>query len=189
MNHYQNPGYLTPVNDRTRDKAENILDNPKNNKETAKQLFEWVRDNYCWDMMKIESSEALIDRGPSKAMSFSQSNLLISLLRSKDIPARINFINCQMRNEIEDTVEDSIHGPVEIKIDGEWVVADPTYGPHTEKYHNVSKFGEKTWEEVSKSEKKSELDRSFVLGYNYIFRFVHPDVRSIKKQLRQIQDY
>jgi len=188
MSEFRGPGYLISVNERTRSEAAGIVSDEEDKEKSARELFEWVRDNYCWDMRSIESSEALLGRENSKAMSFSKSNLLISLLRSLDIPARIFLINCRMENKIKGGTESSIHGPVQIKVNGEWIVADPTYGPHTTDYHDKSEFGEETWEELQSSELKHDLDRSFVWGYNYILQYVHPDVRSIRKQLRSVQN-
>lgn len=188
MEKYLKSCYLISVNEEMESKALEIIEDREDKEKSARELFKWVRDSYCWDMGKIRKASYLIEENPERAMSFSKSGLLISLLRSIEIPARYNYMNCKMQNKVEGTVESSVHAPVEVKIDDEWITADPTYGPHTRKYHDISKFRKKTWEHIENSEKKAELDRGFVMAYNYLLRFVHPDIRSIKKELRKVQE-
>ncbi|MFB6203931.1 MAG: transglutaminase family protein [Candidatus Nanohaloarchaea archaeon] len=186
---YLEPGCLCPVNPTMRAKAEEIIDKQTTDREKARRLHEWVRDRYCWDMKKkIIGSGKILRYNPERAMSFSKSNLLVSLLRSIDIPARYNYLNCTMYNEHSEEEEESIHAPVEVHVNGEWITADPTYGPHTSRYKSVAEFGEQTWEEAESSEKRAELPRSTVWLWNYALRWFHPEIRSMQKELRELQE-
>jgi len=120
-------------------------------------------------------------------MSFDKSNLLVSLLRSINIPARFRMIKCTFHNEYKDRIDTSYHAPVEVTIDGDWITADPAFGKHTRQFKSIAAFGEETWEDIAKSSRVSSLSRLFVLPYNYLIRFVHPDVRTIRDELRECQ--
>lgn len=181
-------GYLCPVTSSTRSKARAIVSTADDKDVAAEELFEWVRDTYVWDMTKIYGSTHLLEEQPTYAMSFDKSNLLVSLLRSLDIPARFYFIQCTFYNEYKDRLDDSIHAPVEIKRDGEWVTADPAFGEQTKRFKSVSEFGKETWKDVKRSKTVSQLPRWFVWSYNYVMRFVHPTVRTIRTELRECQD-
>lgn len=181
-------GYLCPVNERMREQAREFTDSGDSDREKAERLFHWVRDTYCWDMTKIRGAGHLLREQPTRAMSFDKSNLLVSLLRSIDIPARFRMIKCTFYNEYKDRIDDSYHAPIEVKLGDDWITADPTFGKHTRRFKSVSEFGEETWETIEKSSRVVSLSRFFVLPYNYIARFFHPDIRKIRKELRECQD-
>ncbi|MDY6777389.1 MAG: transglutaminase family protein [Candidatus Nanohaloarchaea archaeon] len=188
MNDYLHSGYLCPVNKKTVQKAEDVAGEKETDRERAEALFEWVRDTYCWDMTKVGGATYLLHKEPARAMSFDKSNLLVSLLRSVEIPARFNFIKCTFQNEYKDRIDDSIHAPVEVKLDDEWITADPAFGEHTSQFKSVASFGEKTWKDLKESKKLAELPRWFVFMYNHIMRYLHPDVRKIRRELRECQN-
>ncbi len=157
--------------------------------EAARKLFRWVRDEYVWDFTKIVGAERLLEQDGRKAMSFSKSNLLAALLRSQGIPARFNLVHGIYHDDHLDRDDHTVHAPVEVYLDGEWVTADPAFGEATREFREVSEFGEETWKELESSEKRAEMPRKFVLGYNYVFRFVHPKLRSLRKELRECQEF
>lgn len=185
---YRTGGYYCPVTEEIRRQAAGLVGDTKSRREDAEELFCWVRDRYCWDMTKVRGSRYLITSGPTFAMSFDKSNLLVSLLRSQNIPARFRLIKCTFYNEFKGRHDDSIHAPVEVEIDGEWVIADPAFGKHTRKFKSVSEFGQPTWGSVDTSRTVSELPRWFVLMYNHVVRHVHPTVRQLRRELRECQD-
>lgn len=179
--------YLCPVTEEVERKAEEIA-GERSDRERAEQIFEWVRDSFVWDMNKIRGAPYLLGERPEYAMSFDKSNLLVAMLRSQGFEARFRFMRCRFYNEYKDRVDDSIHSPVEVKLDGDWTVADPAFGPETNEFIPVSEFGEETWKEVKSEKRLDQLPRWFVYLYNYGARFVHPDVRAIRSQLREIHD-
>lgn len=179
--------YLCEVTDSIETQAEDIISEGESRKQ-AKELFEWVRDNFVWDMNRIHGANYLLEKRPKYAMSFDKSNLLIALLRSQGFEARFRFMRCTFYNKYKNCVDNSIHAPVEVKINGEWIIADPAFGEETNNFISVSEFGEKTWEEVRSEKRVEELPKWFILFYNYGARFLHPNVRSIRKQLHEIQD-
>jgi len=188
MREYKAGGFLCPVNQRTQERAERVIDQETSEAEQARDLFHHVRDGYCWDMMKIEGATHLLTKHPKKAMSFDKSNLLVSLLRSVDIPARFRVIQCTFHNEHKDRTDDSLHAPVEIRLNNDWIIADPAFGPHTDAFKSTAPFGEQTWEAIKKEHTCRSLPRLLVYSYNYFMRFVHPDVRTIREELRECQD-
>lgn len=185
---FQEGGYLCPVTDEMTAKATEIAAGVESDEEIARALFRWVRDEYCWDMTKVRGAQYLLEEEPLRAMSFDKSNLLVSLLRSSDIPARFRLLRCIFYNERKEREDKSVHAPVEIYLDGEWVVADPAFGPHTEQYMPVSELGEETWMSVESSNRVAELPRKFVLPYNYVLRFIHPQIRRVQSELRDCQE-
>lgn len=187
MDQYLDNGYLCPVNEAVQKKADAITADDKTDRAIAETLFHWVRDKYCWDMTKIRGAQYMLQAEPTYAMSFDKSNVLVSLLRSAGIPARFNYITCTFYNEYKDRIDDSVHAPVEVYLDGEWITADPAFGTQTEQFKSAAAFGEETWETIKSSKQLHALPRHFVFGYNYIFRFLHPDIRTIRSELRECQ--
>lgn len=185
---YFKGGYLCPTGKKFRDKVSETVSLEKKDRVIAEKVFRWVRDNYCWDMNKIKGSEKLLENNSIFATSMDKSNLLVSLLRSVGIGCRFKLIETVFYNEYKDRYDDSIHAPVEVYLDGEWVVADPCFGKHTEGFKEVSAFGEPTWEEIKSEKVLSELSRYFVFLYNYFFRFAHPTVRKIRKEIREVRE-
>ncbi|MDY6771539.1 MAG: transglutaminase-like domain-containing protein [Candidatus Nanohaloarchaea archaeon] len=188
MREYKVGGYLCPVDERTRETAHAIVTDTDDSDHAARELFHHVRESFCWDMTKIRGTQHLLAEEPVRAMSFDKSNLLVSLARSLGIPARFNLIRCTFHNEYKDRTDSSIHAPVELRLDGDWVTADPAFGEATSRFKPPSQFGEQTWEETSSEKKVSELPKKLVLGYNYLFRFLHPGVRRIRNELRECQE-
>lgn len=178
--------YLCPVTPVVEEKSEELTKGVKKEDE-ARVLFEWVRDRFIWDMTKIRGAKYLLSRSPEYAMSFDKSNLLIALFRARGFEARFRFMRCTFHNEFRDEIDDSFHAPIQVKVDEEWVTADPAFGADTSEFKSVSSFGEETWESIKSEKKIDQLPRWFVYTYNYGARFLHPGVRSIKSQLRQAQ--
>ncbi len=181
-------GYLCPVNDRVREAATDVAGDTEEDAAVARQLFEHVRDRYCWDMTRIVGADTLLREAPTYAMSFSKSSLLVALLRSQGIPARFRLLKCKMYNGYRDAVDDSIHAPAEVLLDGEWVTADPTYGEKTAEFREPAEFGEETWKSASSEEERAALPRRFVWAYNYGLRFMHPAIRRIRSDVRECQE-
>lgn len=179
--------YLCPVTPAVEERAADLTEEVKKEDE-PEVLFEWVRDNFTWDMMKIKGSEHLISERPEYAMSFDKSNLLVALLRARGFEARFRFMRCTFHNEYRDEIDDSFHAPVQVKVDGDWITADPAFGSKTSEFKPMSSFGEKTWKSIKSEKKVNQLPRWFVYMYNYAARFLHPSVRSIRSQLREVQD-
>lgn len=185
---YREEGYLCPVTPRIQEKSQDIAGDAEDAREAAEACFRWVRDMYCWDITRIRGADALLQRDGTRAMSFDKSNLLVSLLRAQDLPARFRFIRCTFHNRYTDRTDTAIHAPVEVLLDGGWVVADPAFGVHTERFIPVASFGEETWGDVKSEEIRAALPRMFVWGYNYVFRFLHPTLRQLRKEIRACQD-
>lgn len=186
MDPVRTDGYLCQVSPAVEELAGTICTGDAPDQD-ARELFRWVRDTFCWDMTAVRGAGHLVDQRPEYAMSFDKSNLLVALLRSQGIPARFRLLRCTFHNRYRDREDASIHAPVEIRLDGDWVTADPAFGPQTSRFIPASTFGEPTWEQVRSSERMTQLPRWLVWGYNYCFRFVHPDIRRIRAELRDCQ--
>lgn len=185
---YTEPGYLVQSDADAVERLAHSVPSGGSEREVAEELFLHVRDGYVWDMRKVVGAQVLVERDATYAMSFDKSNLLAALLRARGIPSRFRFIKCTFHNDHRDRIDTSYHAPVEVHLDGEWVTADPAFGEATSAFKAVSGFGEETWEEIESERVVAALPRGFVLGYNYLFRFVHPTVRKIRRELRECQD-
>lgn len=188
MDAYRESGYLCPVNESFSAQATEVAAGVEADRAIAEALFRWVRDEYVYDMTKIRGAQHLLDARPRRAVSFDKSNLLVSLLRSSDIPARFRLLRCTFHNAYQDRKDEAIHAPVEVYLDGEWVTADPAFGPHTDAFRAEAAFGEETWTAVKSEKTVAALPRWLVYAYNYLMRFAHPTVRQVRTELRECQD-
>lgn len=181
-------GYLCEVSEDVEREAADISEGAGGEREEAELLFEWVRDGFVWDMKRIRGARYLLSEEPKYAMSFDKSNLLVALLRARGFEARFRFMSCVFKNDYKDRLDDSVHAPVEVVIGGDWVTADPAFGEATSEFKEVSKFGEETWEEIKNEKKVKSLPRWFVYSYNYVLKYIHPDIKRIRRELREVQD-
>lgn len=127
---------------KVKQKALEITEGCETDKEKAKTLFYWVRDNIKYNMTlfipkiinNFKASKVLHKR---QGFCVSKSILLSSLARAVGIPARIHLvdlINHLISQKVIDFMKDKTmyyHGFSELFIDGKWVKLTPSFDKET----------------------------------------------------------
>ena len=127
---------------RVRDKAFEITNGLKNDKEKAIALFYWVRDEIKYNMLTYvphvkENFKASVTLRRRNGFCVSKSILLSSLARAIGIPARIHLvdlINHKISQKVIDFMGTNImyvHGYSEFYLNGKWVKLTPSFDPNT----------------------------------------------------------
>ena len=126
---------------RVREKALEIIDGLKNDKEKAVALFYWVRDEIKYNMVAFYmirgNFKASVTLRRKYGFCVSKAVLLSSFARAVGIPARIhladiiNHKSSQKAIEIMRTKEFLYHGYSEFFLDGKWVKATPVFDSET----------------------------------------------------------
>ena len=127
---------------RVRDKAFEITNGLKNDKEKAIALFYWVRDEIKYNMLTYvpnvkENFKASVTLRRRNGFCVSKSILLSSLARAIGIPARIHLvdlINHKISQKVIDFMGTKImyvHGYSEFYLNGKWVKLTPSFDPKT----------------------------------------------------------
>lgn len=125
-----------------KNKAIELTKNLKTNKEKAKALFYYVRDEFKYNMMtyipKIrENFKASITLQRGDGFCVSKSILLSTLARAVGIPARIHLvdlINHKISQKVIDLMGTNVmhyHGYSEFLLEGKWVKLTPSFDPAT----------------------------------------------------------
>ncbi|MBS4199366.1 transglutaminase domain-containing protein [Bacillus sp. FJAT-49732] len=121
-----------------------ITKNAKSDKEKAKAVYEYVAKNISYDVEKYKNSEFEWDDNALKTLSTKKGvcqdyvYLAVALLRANNIEAR--FIAGQAGTG----VSKENHAWVETKVDGKWLIMDPTWGSgYLESDRFVAKYTEK----------------------------------------------
>lgn len=127
---------------RVRDKAFEITNGLKNDKEKAIALFYWVRDEIKYNMLTYvpnvkENFKASVTLRRRNGFCVSKSILLSSLARAIGIPARIHLIDL-INHKISQKVIDFmgtnvmyVHGYSEFYLNGKWLKLTPSFDPKT----------------------------------------------------------
>ena len=140
--------YLEPTEfldfqrERVRNKANEITNVLKTDKEKAIALFYWVRDNIKYNMYtynpKIKANlKASVTLRRKNGFCMSKAVLLSALARAAGIPARIrmvDIINHKINPKIIDLMQTNIfhcHGISEILLNGNWLKLTPVFDKDT----------------------------------------------------------
>jgi len=118
--------------------AQQITGKYENPKDKAVALFYWVRDNvhYRVGLWNRKASETLAERSGSCT---NNANLLVSLLRSVDIPAGYNVMRVKGQELFglitpptfkKRISEKAVHIYAQAYINGKWVKCDPSVDVH-----------------------------------------------------------
>jgi len=109
--------------------------------ERAVRLFEYVRDEIRYtvhvDFADIEAYRATATLRRGEGFCVPKSILLVALLRSQGIPARLHFADLRNRlvpddlRELMGTDIFYFHGYVELFLDGQWLKVTPSFDPVT----------------------------------------------------------
>jgi len=104
------------------DLAKTLTSKLKSDKEKAKKLFNWVRDNIHYKKYRNTLRGAVKTLKAKKGNCVDQSHLLIALSRASGIPARyVKGGNCKFTSGYV-----SGHIWTQMYINNKWVVADTT---------------------------------------------------------------
>jgi transglutaminase-like putative cysteine protease len=160
--------------------AEDLTKNCKNKEEAATILFKWVRDNVAWRIEKTVGAKKVLLRKPMYGICTDKSSLFIALCRSIEIPARYVIADIELKDvENEDVRKLKYHVEAEVFLKDKWVLADPTFGKHTEKIVPVSKFGEPPWNDAKNVKRTKEISSIFVFFSNLFIK-----IQSSSKRLK-----
>lgn len=115
---------IEPDHPKIRQLAKQITAGASSDYERAKLIYHYVARNMNYDVGKFEQNSFAWDDSALKSLKLKKGVcqdyvfLTLSLLRSLDIPARF----------IEGVANEQNHAWVEAKINGDWLIMDPTWG-------------------------------------------------------------
>ena len=164
--------------------AESITKNSKTEEEAAKALFEWVRDRVVWRIEKIVGAKKLLERKPLYGICADKANLFIALCRAINLPARYLMLDCELETEKKELKKLSHHMAAEVFVKGRWVIADPTFGKHTEKLVSLSEFGKEPWVKAKNVKRIKKLS-FFTVWMANLFISISPSSKNLKKILEE----
>jgi transglutaminase-like putative cysteine protease len=104
--------------------AKEITKGAKSNYQRTKLIYRYIAKNMNYDVEKFEQNSFSWDDSDEKSLKLKRGVcqdyvfLTLSLLRSLDIPARF----------VEGVANNQNHAWVEVKVNGDWLVMDPTWG-------------------------------------------------------------
>jgi transglutaminase-like putative cysteine protease len=104
--------------------AKKITKNANTNYERTKLIYRYVAKNMNYDMQKFEQNSFKWNDSAIKSLQLKKGVcqdyvfLTLSLLRSLEIPSRF----------VEGVANGQNHAWVEAKVNGEWLIMDPTWG-------------------------------------------------------------
>lgn len=161
---YLRPTWMCEVDaPEIRAKAKSIRSKVDSDWEFAEEAFYFVKNEK--DFLFEPLNGALSTLKSRGGMCLDKSSLLIALCRVEGIPSRYNLHSVRLTDRLRGLVSseslttkvfealeawDSLHGAAELKIDGEWIFADPTFTDGVEVNMDVplTKFGGKaTWKD------------------------------------------
>ena len=143
LDQYLQPTEFLDFNrDRVRNKAHEITNGLKSDKEKVIALFYWVRDNIKYNMYtynpKIKANlKASVTLRRKNGFCMSKAVLLTALARAVGIPARIrmvDIINHKISPKIIALMKTNVfhcHGISEILINGKWLKLTPVFDKDT----------------------------------------------------------
>lgn len=182
------PSYCCESDDpEIRKLAEKITRKERTPREKAEALFEWVRDTIPWNIEKIVGAKKVLERKPKQAICMDKTNLLVALCRAVGIPTRYILLDCEFDIKNPDIPRWTKHAVAEVYVNGKWVVADPSFGKHTRKVMDVSKFGKITWVKSKNVKREKGFSRSFILIGNIIMSLA-PFSKKLKKAIEEVKE-
>jgi len=126
---------------RVRDKAHKIVQNNKNEKEKAIELFYWVRDKIRYNQfgfyMIPANFKASVTLRRKNGFCVSKAVLLSAMARAVGIPSKIHLadiINHKIPQKIIDWMKTDVflfHGYSELYLNNKWVKATPVFDKRT----------------------------------------------------------
>lgn len=162
-----------------------LTKNGMSNKEKAKVLYKWVRNEIDWRVLPVVGAKEILKREPKRAICVDKTNLLVALCRASGIPARYIFLDAKLKPK-KDIPKWTKHAVAEIYLDGEWKIADPAFGEKSKEIMPVNEFGEKSWTKAKNIERKASMSRMFVWFGNLYMKF-SPTGRKLKKTIREVK--
>ncbi len=158
---YLKPTYFAESDDEEiKETARKIVGNNKGRK-AVESVFNWVRDNFYWDIVENIGAKALMHRELRGAVCIDKVNLFVALVRSIELPARyVAVFDAELDNKVG--LPRCPHMYAEVYLDGKWVDADVTFGEHTEKIITPSKFGEHKWKTNAQIQRFPGMTKEFI---------------------------
>ena len=148
-------------------------------------IFEWVRDNVSWNLVKIVGAKKLLEKNPMEGVCVDKTNLFIALCRAKNIPARYLFLKCSFKTKKGEILE-LIHMAAEVFIKNKWIIADTTFGKNQRPFP-ISKLGKPIWIDVKWIKRWGKLPLWFTFFGNIFFNFyykLNPNVKKFKEAIK-----
>lgn len=140
--------------------ARKLAMNQQDKERVAKKFFEFVRDSIEYALDPVVGALKTLERKTGACVD--KSSLLIALCRAMKIPARYVLMVAELLPKKDIGIEELPHCVVEIKIDDEWKIVDPTFDQGLKSIFPVSNFeNPKWWKDTSPiSRKFPEITKS-----------------------------
>jgi transglutaminase-like putative cysteine protease len=131
-------------------------------------IFKYIRDNirFGFDLARVKASETL---AKGYGVCYNKSLLLVALLRSNKIPARMachplkrEFIRPAMGEACQTLTETFNHCFTQVQLNGKWVAVDATLDTST--YQKLFKPHQVSWGIDWDCEKEMELYTEHIAG-------------------------
>ncbi|MDQ0187941.1 transglutaminase-like domain-containing protein [Cytobacillus kochii] len=112
--------------------AEELLQGVEGDREKAKAIYDYVAEHIAYDVEKYNTDDFHWDDSALKALETKKgvcqdyAYLAIALLRASDMEAR--FVEGNAGSGFTRGALGGRHAWVEVKVDGEWLTMDPTWG-------------------------------------------------------------
>ncbi|MEA1855517.1 transglutaminase-like domain-containing protein [Cytobacillus sp. FSL W7-1323] len=112
--------------------AEELLQGVEGDREKAKAIYDYVAEHIAYDVEKYNTDDFHWDDSAIKALETKKgvcqdyAYLAIALLRASDMEAR--FVEGNAGSGFTRGALGGRHAWVEVKVDGEWLTMDPTWG-------------------------------------------------------------
>jgi len=182
LNEFLKPTYFCESDDPEIVRLARKIVGKKKGKAAAVALFNWVRDNKKYNIIKIVGAADTLKN--KSAISFDKTNILIALCRASGIPARYLQLKCIMNSKIRpDIAKSDLHIPAEICVNGKWHFADPTFSNDTKRLIDKSEFGKPTYKKILSEKRYSSLSRIQV----FIVNLIIPRLK-VLKELQKVLD-
>jgi len=152
-------------------KLNEIIENETDKTEIAKKAFLWVRDNIRYDLLPIIGAKKLLERKTGACVD--KSSLYIALCRAAGIPARYLILTAYLITKKDIGMSEINHCAIEIYINDNWKVVDPTFDPSLISLFPQATFDSANWWDREKSVvnyKTKEIDKklSEVVSESYV---------------------
>lgn len=132
----------------------------KDNRNISINLFEWVRDQIRYEIVKVVGALGTYKR--KSGACIDKSSLLIALLRINKIPSRYITLKAFLITNKPISEKSVDHCAVQAFIDNEWILFDPTFDPRFDSIFPKASYNNPGWWDRKKSiifQKRAEISK------------------------------
>lgn len=183
MEQYLKPTYFAESDDPEIQRLAKKIVGNKRGQSAAKALFNWVRDNVTWNVIKIIGARKVLKRKPMEAECMDKNFLFVALCRSIGIPARFLVLIGLIKTNNPKLKVEIPHVASEVYINGRWIVTDPSFSKK-DKLYNLCLFGKPSWKSASQINRVPEISKEIVNSTNQAIKS-HPVAQTLKKMLAE----